>query len=123
MAAAYVPPGWPAGVPPPGTEEFTRAATNWLLDHCPPDFRAHEVLRRHPVALARLASEQLAAAVEACRSGYRTARAELADAVTPDVLEAVLVVYEREGRRLVAAGRAADLLGRALRGDTFVEPL
>lgn len=118
----YVPPGWPPTVHPPGAEGFERTAAGWLYDHCPPDFRAYEVLRRHPVLLARLAGEQLAAAVEACRTGYRTARADSPD-LAPEVVDALLAAYEREGRRLVAAARAADLVGRALRGESFTEPL
>jgi hypothetical protein len=27
----YVPPGWPAGVHPPGSEEFERSAIAWVL--------------------------------------------------------------------------------------------
>lgn len=118
----YVPPGWPQTVHSPGADGFERTAVAWLYDHCPPDFRAYEVLRRHPVLLARLAAEQLAAAVEACRTGYRTARADLPD-LAPEVVDALLAAYEREGRRLVAAARAAELLGRALHGESFTEPL
>jgi hypothetical protein len=110
-------------VHPPGVEGFPRTAQNWLFDHCPPDFRSYDVLRRHPVLLARLTREQLTAAVEACRSGYRTARAELRDVVPPPVVAELLGTYEREGRRLAAAARAADLISRALAGESFVEPL
>jgi hypothetical protein len=123
MPATYVPPGWPPAVRPPGDESFERTAVNWLFDHCPPDFRAHEVLRRHPALLARLAGEQLAAAVEACRAGYRTARSDLGAHVAPDVLAALMAAYEREGRRLAVASTAAGLVSRALRGDVFVAPL
>lgn len=126
----YLPPGWPADVAPPGTEGFERTALAWLFDHSPPDFRAYEVLRRHPVLLARLAAEQLTAGLGACRAGYRTARADLGAGrvggplpVPTEAVEALLVAYEREGRRLAAAGRAADLVGRALRGESFTEPL
>lgn len=110
---------------PPGADGFERTAVAWLLDHSPPDFRAYDVLRRYPVLLARLAAEQLAAAVDACRTGYRTARADLTrhDLVPAPAIEALIVAYEREGRRLAAAARAADLVGRALRGESFTEPL
>ncbi len=123
MTGAWTPPGWPPTVHPPGTDGFPRTAHNWLLDHCPPEFRAYDVLRRHPVLLARMASEQLAGAVEACRAGYRTARADLREVVAQTAVEELLAVYEREGRRLAAAQRAADLLARALVGESFVEPL
>lgn len=125
MSRAYVPPGWPAEVHPPGSDGFERTAVAWLFDQSPPDFRGYDVLRRHPVLLARLAREQLSAAVDGCRAGYRTARAELgADGLVPaEAVQAVVAVYEREGRRLAAAARAADLVGRALRGESFTEPL
>jgi hypothetical protein len=121
----YLPPGWPAGAHPPGSDGFERTATGWLLDHSPPDFRAYEVLRRYPVLLARLACEQLAASVEACRAGYRTARADLgrAGTVPHEAVEALLAAYEREGRRLALASRSAELLAAALRGESFTEPL
>ena len=48
----YTPPGWPAGVHPPGSEDFESTAVGWLLDVVPPDYRLHGVLRRYPVALA-----------------------------------------------------------------------
>ena len=51
----YTPPGWPAGVHPPGSEEFESTAVTWLLDEVPPDYRLHGVLRRYPVALAATA--------------------------------------------------------------------
>jgi hypothetical protein len=35
----------------------------------------------------------------------------------------VLAVYRAEGRRLAAAAKAADLIERALRGETFPEKL
>ncbi|MGH3744803.1 MAG: hypothetical protein ACRDTP_08100 [Mycobacteriales bacterium] len=125
MNRAYVPPGWPEQVHPPGTDGFERTAVAWLFDHSPPDFRAYAVLRRHPVLLARLAGEQLAAAAEACRTGYRTARADLTRGglVPVEAVEAVISAYEREGRRLAAAARSADLVARALRGESFTEPL
>jgi len=115
---------------------------NWLLDHCPPDFRAYETLRRHPGLLARLGVEQLRASLEACRAGYRTARADLkgggvtgggvngggvsgggVNGVDAHVLDELLAVYEHEGRRLAAAVRSAELLAEALRGERFTRPL
>lgn len=123
MSRVYLPPGWPPAVQPPGADGFERTAVGWLYDQCPADFRAYDVLRRHPVLLARLAGEQLAAALDACRAGYRTARAELSDVVPAEAVDALLAAYEREGRRLAANGRAAVLLAAALRGESFVEPL
>jgi hypothetical protein len=117
--AAYLPPGWPAGVHPPGSEGFEETAVAWLLDVIPPDYRVHGVLRRHPIALAVLASHHLAACVQGARQGYRSARSELGDALPPQGIDAVLAAYRAEGSRLVAAARAADLVGRGLRGEVF----
>lgn len=117
--AGYAPPGWPEGVHPPGSEGFERTAVAWLLDVVPPDYRLHGVLRRHPVALAALARHHLNACVQGAREGYRMARTELGGALPAHGLEAVLAVYRSEGRRLVAAAQAADLLSRALRGEDF----
>jgi hypothetical protein len=36
--AAYLPPGWPAGVHPPGTDGFEQTAVTWLLDVLPADY-------------------------------------------------------------------------------------
>src|ERR1700735_2897915 len=38
--AAYIPPGWPTGVHPPGSEDFEATAIAWLLDVVPRDARA-----------------------------------------------------------------------------------
>jgi hypothetical protein len=112
---AHLPPGWPTGVHPPGSDGFETTAVAWLLDVVPPDYRLYGVLRRHPVALATMARHHLAAAVEGARQGYRTARTELAPALPPHAVDAVLTAYRREGRRLVAASRSVEMLERALR--------
>jgi hypothetical protein len=121
--AAYLPPGWPTGVHPPGSEGFERTAVAWLLDVVPPDYRLHGVLQRHPVALATLARRHLAACVEGARQGYRTARTELGGVLPVSGVDAVLAAYRSEGNRLVTAARAADLVERALRGKEFTPPL
>jgi hypothetical protein len=114
---AYLPPGWPAGVHPPASEGFEPSAVAWLLDVVPPDYRLYGVLRRHPVALATMARHHLAAAVQGAREGYRMARTELKDELPPHAVDAVLAAYRREGSRLVAASRAAEVVEQALRGD------
>jgi hypothetical protein len=116
----YVPPGWPPGVHPPGSEEFERSAIAWLLDVVPADYLLHGVLKRHPVALATLARHHLAACVDGARNGYRTARTELGPHLPPSAVEAVLTAYRNEGQRLATAAAAADLLERALHGEVFV---
>ena len=121
--AAYLPPGWPAGVHPPGSDEFEQTAVTWLLDVVPPDYRLHGVLRRHPVALATLARHHVAACVQGAREGYRIARAELGGQLPPGGMEAVLAAYRAEGGRLVETARAVDLVERALRGEAFTPQL
>ena len=116
---AYIPPGWPAGVHPPGSEEFESTAVGWLLDVVPPDYRLHGVLRRYPVALATMARYHSKACVEGARQGYRTARTELAGALPPHAIDTVLAAYRKEGARLAATAEAVDLVERALRGEVF----
>ena len=48
VADGTVPPGWPVEVRPPGAPDWERTAVAWLFDLVPPDYRAHEVLRRYP---------------------------------------------------------------------------
>ncbi len=121
--ATYIPPGWPTGVHPPGSEGFEATAVAWLLDVVPPDYRLHGVLRRHPVALAAMARHHTAACVEGARQGYRTARTELAEALPPHAVDAVLAAYRAEGRRLAAIAQAVVLVERAIRGENFVPRL
>ena len=116
---AYIPPGWPAGVHPPGSDEFESTAVGWLLDVVPPDYRLHGVLRRYPVALATMARYHSKACVEGARQGYRTARTELAGALPPHAIDTVLAAYRKEGARLAATAEAVDLVERALRGEVF----
>lgn len=115
--ATYMPPGWPAGVHPPGTDDFESTAAGWLLDVVPPDYRLHGVLRRYPVALAAVARHHTRACVEGARQGYRTARAELAGVLPPHAIDTVLAAYRKEGARLAATARAVSLVERALRGE------
>jgi len=116
---AYIPPGWPAGVHPPGSDEFESTAVGWLLDVVPPDYRLHGVLRRYPVALATMARNHSKACVEGARQGYRTARTELAGVLPPHAIDTVLAAYRKEGARLAATAQAVDLVERALRGEVF----
>ena len=117
--ATYTPPGWPAGVHPPGSDDFESTAVGWLLDVVPPDYRLHGVLRRYPVALATMARYHSRACVEGARQGYRTARTELAGALPPHAVDTVLAAYRQEGARLAATARAVGLVERALRGEVF----
>jgi hypothetical protein len=123
VAGAYIPTGWPTGVHPPGTDGFEQTAVNWLLDVVPPDYRLHGVLLRHPVALASLARQHVAACIEGARQGYRNVRAEFGRDLPPSGVDAILAAYQTEGRRLVATARAVELVSRALRGEEFVPQL
>ncbi len=117
--AGYLPPGWPDDVRPPGTPEWTRSAVAWMLDLCPPDYRAHEVLIRHPIVLARVAVHHVQAGIAAARTGLSTARQELGDVVDVPTVEAAVEVYEREAARLIRSDRALALVEQALRGGHF----
>ena len=97
----------------PGWEE---TAAGWLLDQCPPDYRAHEVLRRHPVVLARFAAYHVEAALTGAREAYAGARRELGEHVDPEVLEASLRALEAEGARLARTARETALVEEALHG-------
>ena len=120
---AAVPPGWPEQVRPPGAPDWERTAVAWLYDLVPPDYRAHEVLRRYPVLLARFAADHVAAGLEAARAGWRTVRVELADHLPVEAIEAAMRAYEREGARLAAAARGVEVVAGALRGERWVPRL
>ncbi|MFC6930014.1 hypothetical protein ACFQHO_06470 [Actinomadura yumaensis] len=102
---------------PPGTERFEDTALSWLLELVPPEYRRYGVLRRYPIALARMARHHVNASVDAAREGFRTARVDLAEIVPPHGVEAVLETYRREGGRLVSLLQAIELVETALRGE------
>lgn len=110
-------------MPPPGTPGWERVAVGWLFDLCPPDYRAYDVLRRHPAVLARFAAGFVAGAVEAAQRGLRTVRADLRDVVPQEALDAAVAAHEREGARLARLRTQVDLVERALRGERWVPRL
>ncbi len=116
MTDGLAPTGWPRGVTPPGVAGWEASAASWLLDLCPADYRGHDVLRRHPVVLARFASHHVEAALAGARAAYAGARRELGDSVDPEVLEAALRALEAEGARLARASREVGLVEEALHG-------
>lgn len=122
-----VPPGWPAGVLPPQAPDWQRSAVAWLLDLCPPDYRAHDVLRRYPLLLARFAAQHVGAGVAAAREGFRTLRADVAEGrlgdLPPEAVDAAVGAYEREGRRLARAVHEVELVAGALRGQRWIPRL
>ena len=117
--AAYTPPGWPAGVHPPGSEEFESTAVTWLLDVVPPDYRLHGVLRRYPVALASMARYHTKACVEGARQGYRTARTELAGPCRRTRSTPCWPPTARRAPGWPLPPARSDLVERALRGEVF----
>jgi hypothetical protein len=94
-----------------------------LFDQCPPDFRAYDVFRRHPVVLAHVARACLAGAVEAAEAGVRSVRHDLRDAVSHQVVDEAVAAYEHERHRLKAASTGAELVWRALRGERWAARL
>lgn len=118
-----LPPGWPAEVRPPGTPEWERSAVAWLLDQVPPDYRRYEVLRKHPVLLARFAADHVSAGLDAARRGWRTLRGDMADQLPPEVIEAAMSAYEREGTRLKEVARGVGVVAGALSGQKWVPRL
>ncbi len=117
------PPGWPDRVPPAGARGWQPAVTAWLLDLCPPEYRGHGVLRRHPLALAWLAERHVEAQIEAMREAYRSVRVDLTEVLPAGTIEAILLCLEHEGLRLRAAQRGVTLVREALDGSVFVPRL
>ncbi len=113
------PPGWPADVRPPGAPDWEGTAVAWLLDQCPPEYRAYAGLRRHPVVLARFAVLHVEAMQAAARAGLSQGRTSLADVAAPDVIERALETWQLEQARLLGLRRAVGLVEEALRGRRF----
>jgi HD superfamily phosphodiesterase len=88
----------------------------WLLELCPPEYRGHDVLRRHPVVLARLAALHAEATLGAARTAYAGARRDLAERVPPEAIEETLAALSKEGALLAARVREAGLVEEALAG-------
>ena len=123
MPTHVAPPGWPSEVRPPDAPDWERTAQAWLLDLCPPEFRAYPALRRHLVVLARFAVLHVEACQAAVRRGLSEARAGLRDVATPDVVEAAVQTWLSEDARLSGVRRSAGLVEEALRGRRFVARL
>ncbi|HUV49338.1 MAG TPA: hypothetical protein VMX11_10190 [Actinomycetes bacterium] len=117
------PPGWPASVPPPGAEGWEPRAVAYLLDLAPGEFRIEPLYARQPRLLAWRVQALVEAQLESARGCYSRARAELREDATPEVVAEMLQALEREGAALLARRREVDLVGRALRGESFVTKL
>lgn len=123
VVRVYVPPGWPASVLPPGAPGWLESATAFLFDCCPPDYRRHQVLRRHPVVLARLACRAVAGQLEATRRGLAGLRVELGEYVDGNTMALAAGALQEEEARLARTLRAADLVEQGLREGGFVPRL
>lgn len=115
----YTPPGWPSRVLPPGAPDWERSASTFLFDCCPADYRGYPVLRRHPVVLARLASEFLEGQLAAGTRALATARTSLQGCVDSPVLDQCVDAISSEQARLVRTRRSVRLVEQALRGQEF----
>lgn len=123
MSQSTRPPGWPPGVPPPGTEGWQQRAVAFLLDVAPPEFRTEPLYRRQPVVLAWRVRGVIDAQLDAARAAYARARADLRDHVAPEVVAETLQALEREGAGLLGRRREVELISQALRGEVFVPRL
>jgi hypothetical protein len=110
-------------VRPPGSPEWEASAVAWLLDQVPGEYRAYEVLRRHPVLLSRFAAGHVEACLQAAREGWRSLRRELGRDLPPAVVEDAMTAYEQEGARLGELGRAVAAVDAALHGRRWAPRL
>jgi len=113
------PPGWPAGVRPPGAPDWEGTACAWLLDQCPPEYRTYPALRRHAVVLARFTVLHVEACQAAVNRGLSEARGDLREVADSMVVDAAVEAWHREAARLIGVRRAAGLVEEALRGRRF----
>jgi hypothetical protein len=118
-----LPPGWPKSVRPPGSPGWELTASAWLLDLCPSDYRGHDVLRRHPLVLARFTAHHVGSALAGARAAYAGARRELGEHVDPETLAAAMRALEEEGARLARAEREVALVEEALQGARWRQRL
>ena len=123
VTLSEAPPGWPAAVRPPGAPDWEASAVTWLLDLVPGEYRAYEVLRRHPVLLSRFAAGHVDACLESARAGWRSLRRDFGRRLPPEVVDAAMTAYEREGTRLAELSRAVALVDAALNGTRWAPRL
>jgi hypothetical protein len=121
--SAYVPPGWPVQVRPPGATGWEATAIAYLLDCCPSDFRAYRVLRNHPVVLAQFATHFVNGQHEASQRGLAAVRTSISEYVDAEVVEAATQAWLEQEARLTRTRRAVALIEDALQGRVFVRKL
>ena len=117
------PAGWPSQVRPPDAPDWERTAANWLIDLCPPDYRAYAGLRRHLVVLARFAVLHVEAGQAAVQRGLSEVRGLLRDIASHAEVAAAVDVWQYEGARLISTRRAVGLVEDALRGQRYAARL
>jgi hypothetical protein len=112
------PAGWPRSLPPASTAEFEQRVGPWLLDRCPPETRASDVLKAHNTVLAGIALAHTHAALEALREVYRNARVTVLADLEPKAAADVLTELEALGARLAVEYREVGLVATALGLET-----
>ena len=91
----------------------------WLLDRCPPEYREHDVFRRHPVVLSLVALHAVSAARDGARSAYSSVRRDLDEFTTPETIQASLQAVEKLGAHLVSTVREVELVAQAIHGKRW----
>ena len=108
---------------PPGAPDWEVTATEFLLDCCPADYRRYQLLRRHPVVLARFAVSFVEAQVQAGREGLGGVRVSLAEFVAPQVVAEAVDVWSQQQASQVRVQREVGLVEEALRGRNWARKL
>jgi len=81
------------------------------------------VLRRHPVVLARFASQFVDGQHRTAQAGLAGSRVSLGGYVSAEVLQAAAEAWLEQTARLARTRRAVSLVEDALRGRRFVPKL
>ncbi|MEU0938965.1 hypothetical protein [Embleya sp. NPDC005971] len=103
----------------PGPPPLDPRMVELLYELCPPGYRNHELLRRYPVVLVRMARQHIEASLAALRVGYSRARLDLRDHVPVHAVEPMLAMYEAIGADLhQAAARVVEIERAMLRSAT-----
>ncbi|MSO26821.1 MAG: hypothetical protein EXQ60_01980 [Candidatus Nanopelagicales bacterium] len=115
------PPGWPRGLPPPGTSEFADRVVPWLLDQGPQELRS-SALRTLPLALVRYLVHYTEGGLNGARRAYGQARVELSQSLTPAEVVLAQQVFEAQGARFLQMQRELGLVEMALTRWPLVTP-
>lgn len=116
---SYVPPGWPARVPPAGVDNWERAGVQFLLECCPPVLIEAGLPQRYPVVLAHLALGFLDGQLATSADLLTGLRASLAGQVQPEVVAASVDSVQLMQARLTRIRREAGLVAGAMRGEVY----